>query len=609
MVRFGIETDADEENVAMEGIANAADAMEGNFEEVFDDTFAYKRTARVPGAYNEDLSFNYDQTRLNGNEDKNESAGALDEIESSQSTRSAFTSASMLSEKTDPPKEPNTNYSTEILTESALSNSLHSERSTGEQSRDQWAHKVTDWPSQMLNSSARFRMLGTTTQCSPKISTIQSTERGNLVLAQQYSVIDLDADLFGASHRNSSRGDGILARPQSKSIRPFLFRWSSTKLLMPEKDKNARAIKIQPWSDYITPDTTASLANYLKQIKIEMKQQVPYVSCLDTITATAIMNDDMTQDEKSIWYLVSALFDPIHSEIIGHPGVQAKAAIDDHNRKSRFSTWLSTAVAREVRRDDDRATSPAQRVFYNLTGNRLLEACSIAIAAGNYRLATLISLANGDSGVRDDLQSQLMSWRAQNCCQYVELAYRLSLELLSGNVLISEGNQSEIRSSQPESQNYNVSAELDWKRAFGLHLWYACSLESSLSEVTTSYENALSSNADVPGPYIIGCKSLHKVLDGHYQVIKLYTDSEQGYDSLFDARGFYCNSQDRHIPWLLLQYFRASQARKPSSQELDSIETTIAEDILTRGYANELELAGHWTWSILVLLHLHNSLA
>jgi len=133
-----------------------------------------------------------------------------------------------------------------------------------------------------------------------------------------------------------------------------------------------------------------------------------------------------------------------------------------------------------------------------LTGHQIIEACTKASEGGYFKLATLISQAGGDDLFKQDIQSQLEIWKSE------KLAPSANNNLTSTHIgLVGRGvwriynllaglvGQDEER-SRPED---DICAGLDWKRVFGLCLWYGSSVDASVADVVKIYEGMILRNS------------------------------------------------------------------------------------------------------------------
>ncbi|PFH49584.1 hypothetical protein AMATHDRAFT_62906 [Amanita thiersii Skay4041] len=220
-----------------------------------------------------------------------------------------------------------------------------------------------------------------------------------------------------------------------------------------------------------------------------------------------------------LFRLGSALFDPIDlqlskptsSGITGlTPDVKNRIAL--LRRKSALSQWLKDAVKVEVETDLDKQTQSSAPVagssrlvsrpgpfkgpdeaFTLLTGYQVQKACDVAADTGYLKLATLISQAGGDTEFRADIQAQLKIWEDEKVLPLVERGVKKVYTLLAG-VLESNGNG--------KDKDMDICGGLDWKRVFGLCLWYGEPVTASIADVFDAYESLVkSSGGKVARPF------------------------------------------------------------------------------------------------------------
>ena len=238
-----------------------------------------------------------------------------------------------------------------------------------------------------------------------------------------------------------------------------------------------------------------------------------------------------TSSLSPIFRLGSALFDPIDLHLNrsrAESGTTGETLItpDIRNRvqmlrrKKALSKWLGEVVKPSV--DSDLRTqvngsngdnpsliyltnliitfisvvayTPADAAFTHLTGHQVSEACSTAADGGYLKLSTLISQAGGDDLYKNDIIAQLDIWKNEKLAPgsnpglgnpqngLVGRSVWKVYNLLGG--LLTEG---------PEGTSEDIlCAGLDWKRTFGLCLWYGTSVDSSVADAVNTYEHVLS---------------------------------------------------------------------------------------------------------------------
>ncbi|KAL8279354.1 hypothetical protein RQP46_008166 [Phenoliferia psychrophenolica] len=349
--------------------------------------------------------------------------------------------------------------------------------------------------------------------------------------------------------------------------------------------------------------------------------------------------------EANLWRLGAALFDEI--EDLNAPEdatAELVARLVEIRRRDRLESWLEDVVRDAVEEDlKDIESRPsgtaagAKRIFALLSGHEVERACTTAGENGDLRLATLLAQAGGDDEFREDVYLQLAKWREYRVDSHIDAAYRRVYEVLCGNVGISEG-------LVPRGDRVDAAAEiliadgLDWKRAFGLHLWYG-TFQASLPTVVQRYETAArdsSTHTAPPLPLYIESPTFTTPTsptlawnpnttdppptDPLFSLIKIFTDPTYSLEDALLPRNFGSSPLDYRLPWHLYILFsrvlrrrdfedREMVFRDDASDDDDMSEIqiegySVRADVVTEAYASQLELGGNWTWAIFVLLHL-----
>ncbi|SNX84755.1 related to Nucleoporin nup189 (SonB) [Melanopsichium pennsylvanicum] len=346
--------------------------------------------------------------------------------------------------------------------------------------------------------------------------------------------------------------------------------------------------------------------------------------------------------EASLWRLGVALFDEIDLHIPeGAPAATAER-FRNMRRKAALSDWLRHTVAGTVEteaRSHIAASRRAALLFSYLSGNQVERAVNAALDAGDLRLATLIAQAGGDEEVRADISEQLLTWRKEGVDAHIARDHRRVYELLSGNVLVSQGTDSRTTKDPIDQVNDLAICEgLDWKRAFGLFLWYESPYEAPLEHSFERYEAQISPSASShtgiapPLPWYresssLGATRLRQLLqkaggydrDALFELLKLYVDPTFGLESALDACSFGQSKIDARLPWHLYNLLSRVLQRRDFSDRIelgfqnDDMDesdkpkmsgNSARADTLCSSYAHQLELIGKWRWSAFILLHL-----
>ncbi|KAF8515568.1 nuclear protein 96-domain-containing protein [Gautieria morchelliformis] len=340
--------------------------------------------------------------------------------------------------------------------------------------------------------------------------------------------------------------------------------------------------------------------------------------------------------EAQVWRQGVALFDPPEQEqTSAYIPPTMKHQITAVQRRTALSEWLASTVAPTVANAlrAEAPSSSAQKTFTRLTGYQIEKAVDDASAEGNIRLALLLSQAGGDAEFRADLEDQLTVWATEGADQFVSEAYRKCIALLAG---VTRVWHSPRKSSQSESGDVNVVKGLDWKRTFGLALWYG-----EGSEGVGGYEGALhqyeqsigQDGVALPLPWYIEDPALATSsslstaatassmnpsvadeADALLELLRLATAATPLECAIY-PRAFSPNRLDNRMPWHL--YILLSRAmrlkdfsdRQSSFDDLDLDVEGHSEmaDSVTCAYAAQLEALGQVQEAAFVLLHLEGS--
>ncbi|KAJ1311780.1 hypothetical protein OPQ81_010246 [Rhizoctonia solani] len=344
-----------------------------------------------------------------------------------------------------------------------------------------------------------------------------------------------------------------------------------------------------------------------------------------------LFGPDDRSHESSVWRLGAALFDEINIRLAQGVASDIREQITVMRRRHALAKWLQVTVAPSVEFDLRELTgaSAANRVFLMLTGNQVARATEAAMEANQMHLATLISQIGGDAEFRNDIESQLAKWKEQKIDAHIEVWLRKIYALLAGIVGSVEGSKS--RDPAEKCSDIVVAESLDWKRVYGLHLWFGGSFNSSAVESLESYEAACN-NASLatapPHPWYIerpasvdadaltwSVSSEGTPRDALFEIIKMAMDDTLPLDVALYPRAFGPSPIDYRIPWhVYMLLARVLQKRDVSDRsviedenEEHQLSYSHKADAITSNYAFQLESLGLWWYSIFVLLHLQES--
>ncbi|THV04722.1 hypothetical protein K435DRAFT_746502 [Dendrothele bispora CBS 962.96] len=363
--------------------------------------------------------------------------------------------------------------------------------------------------------------------------------------------------------------------------------------------------------------------------------------------------------EANLFRLGHALFDSIDLRLGSKVSIDIRNRVSLVARKAALSAWLEQVVASTV--ESDLRSNPAANsvgiAFTLLTGNQLEKACEAAMEGGNMKLATLISQAGGDFEFREDLREQLDIWREEKIDVHVDEHIRKIYALLAGIVgeVVECSKGTGVEKEKPK--DVDVVQSLDWKRVFGLHLWYSEPVDAPISQVYEAYHHLTTGSGlgrkvakPIPwyeekekGGFPISSTggngesrwNLPKssdIQDGMFSLIRLHSDPACSLSQILKPLSFGPSPVDYAIPWhLYIILSRCMGVRdlgdrgdpnvkskpKPNGihgADMDHVDEgeevsghSPSADLLTSSYALQLEQLGMIQEAVFVLLHIEGS--
>lgn len=294
--------------------------------------------------------------------------------------------------------------------------------------------------------------------------------------------------------------------------------------------------------------------------------------------------------ETSVWRLASILFDDLPSP-----------SSEKLERKRQLSEFFKDLVSRSVWNDTSRARDHVEKIFLNLTGNRISEACNEATKSKDLHLATLIALSeNSPREFREDLKLQLEVWRKDGSTADIQLWYRAVYEVLAGEIDASGGTA---------LHQLGVSERLDWRRAFALRLWFSIPSEGDIKDAVQEYWMACQQDSSIakPIPWYTAERQ-NGVYDGLFQLLRLYAGSgvNTTLDDTLNPYNFSSKVTDVRISWHLYVILTQVKNKASFADAYGSKGSAISEtgERLTLSYVAQLDNLGLWQWAIFVALHL-----
>ena len=374
----------------------------------------------------------------------------------------------------------------------------------------------------------------------------------------------------------------------------------------------------------------------------------------------ALKNKTAVGEELSIFTLCSHLFDPIDMREYAHLSEDRQDVILSAKRKEALSKWLQEELKSSTTRSIQSipasitADERAYRSVYELLFSRqIAEAVKVALRAKLYDLALVLGQIAGaganveaafpqqqkkikssgipsrvgtDENTRDYIKEQLLIWKKQAIELNVQNDTKsvVSLNALKVWALLS---------GDVKFWTKEMYSGLDWKRAFGLFLWYVNggwdSIEQALSNYISFFEASDSMPKPLPGyiERLVGAERAEKIkkvkseskndslpFDISFHVINLYCDEQYPLEALVLPQNISEDISDARLPWILSQMFTRALKISQFSDSLieedieadETIMPSLCADALTTSFATQLSQQGSWTEACYVAITLHS---
>jgi len=344
--------------------------------------------------------------------------------------------------------------------------------------------------------------------------------------------------------------------------------------------------------------------------------------------------------EASLFRLGQTLFDEIELRLGKSVPTDIRNRVHGLRRKAALSSWLEDAVDPAVEaalRADPSADVP-NVAFTLLTGNQMEKAVKAATDGSFFKLATLISQAGGDWEFREDLKEQLQIWTDQRIDAHIDEGVRKIYALLAGLVDgVVEGSKG---GGLEKCSDVDVVKGLDWKRVFGLHLWFSEPVDATVSQVFQVYDQLTRSapqrvarplpwySEQSSSPCQWNVPSASATPDGLFSLIRLHAEPACSLSQTLTPLSFSSSPVDYTLPWhLYIILSRCMRVRDfadrgdpdhgdrnaRSDHSLSEEEESETEghspsaDLLASSYAFQLEELGMTQEAVFVLLHMEGS--
>jgi nuclear pore complex protein Nup98-Nup96 len=226
----------------------------------------------------------------------------------------------------------------------------------------------------------------------------------------------------------------------------------------------------------VAPDGVPSATLLTDPAPIEFSEMAKAVA-IDTAAGT---------HEQHAWQLLSLLFDD--------PDKFPDDIGDEHKeryRKEKLSDFWKSLVFSDAQKHAQQAASAEERAIAQLSCNNVADACHALLEGLNLRLATMVGQIGGDATMRQNMVTQIEEWRRLEVLSEMEDTHRALYELLSGNCAQSEGMTGAGRENKALTFNISSRFGLDWRRAFGLRLWYGLLADEPIELAIAQFADAI----------------------------------------------------------------------------------------------------------------------
>lgn len=209
----------------------------------------------------------------------------------------------------------------------------------------------------------------------------------------------------------------------------------------------------------------------------------------DLANAVAIDSPAGTREQQA-WQLLSILFDEV-DEVPSDMTPEAFDQQKERYRKDKLSEFWESLVYPDSKEHAQHATSAEEKAIAYLSGHNVPDACHALLSGIDLRLATMVAQIGGDLVMRRDMTSQIEEWRRLDVLSEMEEPIRALYELISGNCAQSEGKTQDGRENKASTFSIAARFGLDWRRAFGLRLWYGILAEEPIELAVAQFADAI----------------------------------------------------------------------------------------------------------------------
>lgn len=218
-------------------------------------------------------------------------------------------------------------------------------------------------------------------------------------------------------------------------------------------------------------------------------------------------------------------------------------------RREAVSEWLKNVVQKTVEQEIKNVRNSHEKIILSLlSACKLEDACQEARKAGDHCLALLMSQLRGGVPVKELIKQQLALWQEMYVDKTLTIDRLKLFMLVAGEPLISS-----------KHGTINVCENLDWKRAFAIHLWYLSSPTCSITDALDLYEASFNTTectqgyAAIPEPeyrrndYDAELSNGKQIYDLCFHLLKLYCTGNHDLGELLNPLSYTANPLDYRL--------------------------------------------------------------
>uniref|UniRef100_A0A914XMM5 Nuclear pore complex protein Nup98-Nup96 n=1 Tax=Plectus sambesii TaxID=2011161 RepID=A0A914XMM5_9BILA len=252
-------------------------------------------------------------------------------------------------------------------------------------------------------------------------------------------------------------------------------------------------------------------------------------------------------------------------------------------RKQAVSDWLIDASKESLDRDMKTAKGSAS-VLALMRSGRVDDAVQQAMTQGDCRLALLLASATGCTEGRALCLDQLMQWHKCGADGFIDADRLKTLALLAGQTHWTRVDR------DGKQHTLNCCTNLDWRRAFGLYLWYVGAQTDGLLEVVAHFDADVAKGVAPRPTHTVSLKT-----DLCYHLVKLFVDRSHSLEAVLNPDAYADDPFDYHLSWHLWSALKAIGYCHLAPRK---------EDMLHTRYAEQLAACGLWHLGVFVLMHI-----